>query len=109
MDRSDIIYLVSVTRFQDSMGVWREAKERKQVFCRAESVTRAEFFDGGRNGLKPEYRFTLFFGDYNGEQSLIYNGVEYAVYRTYKAHTDEIELYVQRKGGLNGIQENTGD
>lgn len=101
MDRSDTIYLVSATRSQDERLVWQETQTLKQVFCKAESVTRQEFFDGGRNGLKPEYKFTLFFGDYSGEQSLIYNGVEYAVYRTYKATTDEIELYAERKGGVN--------
>lgn len=101
MDRSDIIYLMTPSRFQDQRGVWQESKARKRVFCKADSVTRQEFFDGGRNGLKPEYKFTLFFGDYDGEQSLIYNGVEYAVYRTYKATTDEIELYAERKGGVN--------
>ena len=52
--------------------------------------------------MKPEYKFTLFFGDYNGEDTLIYNDNAYAVYRTYKATTDEIELYAERKGGVNG-------
>ena len=102
MDRSDIIYLLTPSRFQDQRGVWKESKARKRVFCKAESVTRQEFFDGGRNGLKPEYKFTLFFGDYNGEDTLIYNDNAYAVYRTYKATTDEIELYAERKGGVNG-------
>ncbi len=101
MDRSDIIYLLTPSRFQDQRGVWKESKARKRVFCKAESVTRQEFFDGGRNGLKPEYKFTLFFGDYNGEDALIYNDNAYAVYRTYKATTDEIELYAERKGGVN--------
>ena len=101
MDRSDIIYLLTPSRFQDQRGVWKESKARKRVFCKAESVTRQEFFDGGRNGLKPEYKFTLFFGDYNSEDTLIYNDNAYAVYRTYKATTDEIELYAERKGGVN--------
>ena len=66
------------------------------------SVIRAEFFDAGRNGLNPEYVFTMFFGDYNGERIVEYNGKRYAVYRTYHARTDIIELYVQREGGVNG-------
>lgn len=101
MDRSDIIELVSVSRYQDERCVWQETPTRKQVFCKVDSVTHAEFFDGGKNGLKPEYKVTMFFGDYNGEQSFIYNGNAYGVYRTYRAKTDIIELYAERKGGVN--------
>lgn len=106
MDRSSVITLIGVTSAQDAYGVWRETPTSRDVFCQVNSVTRAEFFDGGRNGLNPEFRFTLFFGDYDGEQTVIFNGKAYAVYRTYQARTDEIELYVERKGGSNG-QENT--
>lgn len=102
MDRSSVITLLATVKAQDAFGVWQETETSRDVFCQVNSVTRAEFFDGGRNGLNPEFRFTLFFGDYNGEQTVIYNGKAYAVYRTYHARTDEIELYVQRKGGTNG-------
>lgn len=45
---------------------------------------------------------TMFVGDYNGEKLVEYNGETYAVYRTYLAKNDTIELYVERKGGTNG-------
>lgn len=64
-------------------------------------MTRAEFFDAGRNGLNPEYQFTLFAGDYEGEPVVIYNGSPFSVYRTYHARTDVIELYCERRGGTN--------
>ena len=107
MDRSNVITLVSTTQTQDAFGVWRETKQGRDVFCQVDSVTRAEFFEAGRSGLNPEFRFTLFDGDYNGESLVIFNGKPYAVYRTYHARTDEIELYVERKGGTNG-EENVG-
>ena len=102
MDRSEVITLIAITRTQDANGVWRESESSRDVFCQVDSVTRAEFFDGGRNGLNPEYRFTMFFGDYEGEQTAVYNGNAYAVYRTFHGRTDTIELYVERKGGTNG-------
>lgn len=102
MDRSDVITLLGVTRTQDAYGVWRETVTERNVFCNVASVTRSEFFEGGRNGLNPEYRMTMFFGDYDGETSLIYNGKTYSVYRTYQGRNDELELYVERKGGTNG-------
>lgn len=102
MDRSNVISLVSTSQTQDAFGVWRQTETKRDVFCQVDSVTRAEFFEAGRSGLNPEFRFTLFAGDYNGESIVIFNGKAYSVYRTYHARTDEIELYVERKGGTNG-------
>lgn len=101
MDRSDVIYLINVTTAQDDYGVWVQSYSRKQVFCKVNSVTRAEFFDGGRNGLNPEFVFHVFMGDYSGEQIVEYNGQSYGVYRVYYSRNDTVELYAQRKGGTN--------
>lgn len=108
MDRSDVITLVKYARAQDANGVWRDGiATKRDVFCQAQSVSRNEFFMGGQNGLKPEYMFTVFFADYDGEETVEYNGVQYAVYRTYHARTDELEIYVQRKVGKHGQQEDS--
>lgn len=102
MDRSNVIKLISATKTQDEYGVWRETLTARQVFCSVSSVSASEFFEGGRNGLNPEFRITLFFGDYQGETMLEYDGGIYSIYRTYHGKTDELELYVERKGGTNG-------
>lgn len=102
MDRSDVITLISVTREQDDYGVWRSTEKESDVFCQVHSVTQSEFFEGGRNGLNPELRFTVFFGDYNDEPIVEYKGKRYSVYRTYQGRSDSLELYVERKGGTNG-------
>lgn len=131
MDKSDVITLLSADKVQDENGVWRDVVQYlttdtgkniiteegkkilildgitvrvKTVFCNVNSVSRNEFFEAGRNGLNPEFVFTMFFGDYEGEHTLIYNGLAYAVYRTYRGRNDTIELYVERKGGTNGKQ-----
>lgn len=101
MDRSDVINLISETRTQDDYGRWIATKTSKQVMCQVDSITRAEFFEGGRNGLNPEFKFTMFNGDYSGESIVEYQGKTYAVYRTYLRRTDIVELYVERKGGTN--------
>lgn len=106
MDRSDVVTLVAYTQTQDEFGVWRSTRTERQVFCSVDSVTRQEYFEGGRNGLNPEYRITMFFGDYNGEDTILYNGKAYGVYRTYHAKTDVLELYVERKGGVNRGENN---
>jgi SPP1 family predicted phage head-tail adaptor len=102
MDRSDVIKLISVTRTQDKYGQFVDTETSRQVYCQVGSITQSEFYEGGRNGLNPEYRFTVFFADYEDETIIEYKGKRYAVYRTYLARNDRLELYVERKGGTNG-------
>lgn len=104
MDRSNIIKLIGFTKSQDENGVWRKTPTPRQVYAQVDSVTRDEFYEGGRNGLNPEYRFTMFAYDYQGEDTVEYNGRTYAIYRTYLGREDTIELYAERKGGTNGNQ-----
>lgn len=99
----DVLILLSAVKAQDAFGVWRETMQEKEVFAQISSVTRAEFYQAGRNGLNPEFTATIFAGDYNGERTCIWQGHSYAIYRTYHVPgTDYLELYVQREGGTNG-------
>ena len=97
-----MIDLINQTMAKNEYGVWQPEEAKRTVFVKVDSVTASEFFDGGRNGLNPEFRFTMFGGDYQGEKVVEYNGDRFSVYRTYKAKNDNIELYVERKGGTNG-------
>ena len=100
----DVLILIgNATETRDEYGVMRRTYSERQVFCRVESVTRAEFFNAGRNGFNPEYKMTMFRGDYQGESMCKYGNFSYGIYRTYHVPgTDYIELYVERKGGVNG-------
>lgn len=101
MDRSCVIQLVRERRTKDEYGVDHTERTARNVFAQVDSVTRAEFFEGGRNGLNPEMVFRVFFGDYNDERELVYEGMNYGIYRVYKSRNDTVELYAERKGGLN--------
>lgn len=103
MDRSDVINLIGIEWRNDDDGVPRPVQtESRTVMCQVDSVSRNEFFEGGRNGLNPEFVFRVFFADYRQESELEYKGDRYAVYRTYRGSGDLIELYAERKGGTNG-------
>ena len=91
MDRSDVLKLITQTRTQDDFGRWIPATNSREVFVQVDSISRSEFYEAGRNGLNPEYRFRMFSGDYEGEELCEY---------------DTIELYVVRKGGSNGADSN---
>lgn len=100
MDRSEVCYLVTRTHTRDSNGVMQPYEYKTEVFCNVQSVSASEWFNGGRAGLNPELRFTMFEGDYMGQDIVEYNGVRYAIYRTYRARDNNIELYVQKEGGI---------
>lgn len=101
MDRSDIITLIKATQTQDDFGRWQKIETTQDVFVQVDSISQNEFFEAGRNGLNPEYRFRMFFGDYEGQTECIFNGLRYSIYRTYRNRNDVLELYVERKGGTN--------
>ena len=101
MDRSAVLTLVKESYTQTAEGVEIPTETYRKIYARsARSVTKNEFFDGGRNGLKPELEFEIFFGDYEGEKICIYRGVRYSIYRVYQGNTDTLELYVEKKGGV---------
>lgn len=97
-----VLTLIAQTNTKNEYGVTQKTVSPRDVFCKVQSVTRTEFFEGGRNGLNPEYQFTVFSGDYDGETLCEYNGNSYGIYRVYRTDDDYIELYAERKGGTNG-------
>lgn len=100
MDRSDVCFLITQTHARDTNGIMQASETEQRVFCNVQSVSAAEWFEGGRSGLNPVYRLTMFEPDYNGQEIVRFNGVRYAVYRTYHAKDNLIELYVQKEGGV---------
>ena len=107
----DVLYLLTAESEKNEYGVITETFKKRIVYCRTQSVSRAEFFGGGRNGLNPSFQFNVFVADYCGEAVCEYHGQTYAIYRTYHVPgTDEIELYAERQGGTNGTtQDNQAD
>lgn len=102
MNMQDVITLRRVGITVDEYGVPQNEVTETDVYARVESVSASEFFDAGQNGLKPEYRFTVSAWEYGDEEELSYNGRLYSIYRTYRRSLDLIELYAERKVGVNG-------
>lgn len=109
MDLSNELTLVSYTYEKDSKGVDRPVPVKRTVFCGVESVSASEFFAAAAAGLKPELRFTMFRFDYEPtcEEECIFEDQYYSIYRSYRVKNDQIELYAQKKVGVNGVQNKT--
>ena len=104
--RSIPINLISESYTQNTYGVYEKSMEKRKVYAKVESVTGREWFEGGRNGLNPQYRFTMFQFDYLGEKIVEYNNVQYSIYRTFIKNNDEVELYAElRKGNESFVPE----
>ena len=95
-----IAYLIGYTVTLNDYKQEIKTETRAQIFAKKESVSRAEFYNGGKSGLQPEFRLTTAIIDYNGELEVELDGVRYGIYRTYNVSQDYIELYCEKKGGL---------
>lgn len=109
MDRSNVAYLIKESYTVDEIGQRVPVPTGRMVYCNIASVTGAEWFAAGQNGIRPEYRITMFRHDYRKEETVnidghlegdeVIGGTNYTVYRTYIRDTDELELYVEKKAG----------
>ena len=96
---STVLKLCTVSITKDEYMREKRDTHKREVFCTKESVSEKEFFEGSRNGFRPEMKFRMFSGDYNHEQIVEYEGTPYEVYRTYVRSDEMIELYVKRREG----------
>lgn len=99
MDRSDVIKLIAVCVEPDEIGQQIEVETGREIFCSISSISAAEFFDAGRSGLKAALRATVFEPEYEGEEIAEYRGVRYAIYRTFRAKNEQLELYLRKDVG----------
>lgn len=99
MDKYTTLELCTTFVVKDEYKRERREVKPREVFCTKESVSEKEFFEGNRNGFRPEIKFRIFNGDYNHEQLIRYEGIMYEIYRTYVRADEMIELYVKRKEG----------
>ena len=95
-----IAFLIGYTVTLNDYKQEVKTETRSQIFAKKESVSRSEFYNGGKAALQPEFKLTTAIIDYNGELEVELDGVRYGIYRTYNVNQDYIELYCEKKGGL---------
>lgn len=103
MDRTTPVTLVAEDFTENEFGVLTRTTSEREIYADVQSVGAKEWFEGGRNGLNPEYKLRVFGPDYNGEEIVKIFGKAYTIYRTYQTRTDTLELYVERKQGNAGV------
>ena len=97
--RNDVIQLYTVTYEKDSCGVSVPTEVLSDsIMAEIKSAGASEWFEGGRNGLNPSATLIIRRVEYNGEETVLYDGTKYTVYRTY-IRGDLIELHCEKKKG----------
>lgn len=95
---TDVIKLIKQTVTTNTYGIEEMTETEREIFCKVESVSQTEFYQAANSEFNPEFRFTVFFDDYQGEALLAFNDNRYSIYRTYRTG-DDLELYAERKVG----------
>lgn len=99
MNLVEKIGLISIEYTQDDLGEWIETEVKTDVFATVQSVTMYEFYEAGREGMKPGYRFHVWMTEYDDQELVEYKDKRYRVYRTYIRKDGRIELYVNEQKG----------
>lgn len=101
MEKTAEITLISVVHENDNFNqsVERET-ERRAIFCAVKNISRSEWAATAHRGLKPAFCVVVWADEYLGEELAILGGNRYGIYRTYQPNYEEIELYLERKGGV---------
>lgn len=101
MTREGIVTLEVPTYGRDALKqLVKTGEELLPIFCEIESVSQSEWSAAGINGLKAEYRVTVWADEYRNATAAILDGVRYSIYRTFQRSEDKIELYLTRKAGV---------
>ena len=103
MNKSVTIDLLTKSYTVDDMGQKVYTTTNKTVYATLTSISRAEwvsYSQTGRQGLVPAYVASIFMGDYNGESQCVYGGQTYGIYRTYDRDDEQVELYLEKKAGI---------
>lgn len=107
MDRSTPFYLLANTAEQNANGEFVEKGAPRMVYGDIQSISRAEFFAAGEEGLRAELQIRMFAPDYQGEKiaRLEENGAwyQFAIYRTYRAKNEILELYLADRVGISAV------
>ena len=108
MDRSTVFYLLANSATQNEYGEFVASDTKRTVFGDVQSVSRAEFFAAGSEGLRAEYQIRMFAPDYEGEKiaQLEIGGqlYQFAIYRTYfDTRNETVELYLADRVGVSAV------
>lgn len=95
------IDLIEIITEKDSLNqIVEKERTTNSVLAEISSVSQTEFMSGGRIGLTPSFKATIYDFEYSNEPIVKFNDRNYSVYRIYYVNgSDKLELYLEERGG----------
>lgn len=102
-----IIYLIKSTYSTNKYGVRIKSESKTKVRASVSGTTVSEFYEAGRSGISvSDMAFTIPRRKYHDEIVVEFKENRYAVFRTYPAAEDLVELHVETKVGTTNGKNN---
>ena len=93
MTLNDTISLVSMTKTTDTDGYETTTETLTEVMCDSgNGVTRSEFYEAMKAGIKLTAAFEIWACDYGGQEYIEHNGKRYKVERAFPLGDGAIQL-----------------
>ena len=93
MTLNDTISLVSVTKTTDADGYETTVETLTEVMCDSgNGVTRSEFYEAMKAGIKLTAAFEMWACDYGGQEYIEHNGERYKVERAFPLSDGAVQL-----------------
>ena len=93
------ISLITRSYTLNEIGVSIPTEKKNDVFASVYSISQAEFYRAGQDGLRPQAVYAVRVTEYNNEDEIEVNSERLSVYRTYVRVDGRIELYTAKRKG----------
>lgn len=94
--RASVATLIAEDITYDAIGQAIRTETEKEIMVSVVSITRGEWAIAGKLGVNPQIKLITPRFNYEGEDTIEFEGKRYGIYRTF-ASSDQIELYLERK------------
>ena len=95
MRHNDVVLLLSKKVEYDELGNAIETVNERMVYANEMSVSMQEFYEAGKQGIRPEKQFEIYSFEYQGESKLKHNNKDYEIIRT-QTKGDKTRLICKR-------------
>lgn len=99
-DRLVNVILVSENEIVNDIGDRVKLETQRKIRGQISYVNSAEWFEAKRSDINSKWRIFVYDFEYKGEKIAIIDGVRYSIYRSYFVKGNQIELYLEEKGGV---------
>ena len=81
----------------DDWGNPIESLEEWEVFAERTSVRQSEFYQAAAQGMKPSVVFEIYAEEFREAESILSEGIEFSIIRTFQKTLDRLEVICERK------------